>query len=340
MKMLLAPFYFLYQAGAVFRNLLYDWHLRPVYRPPLPVISVGNISFGGSEKTPFARFLLHFFFDLGFKPALISRGYQGQWEKTGGVVSDGHLLRASWEEAGDEAFMIAQEFPAAGVFVGRHRFLSCQKAHELGFNLAVLDDGFQHRQLARDIDIVLFSSQQFPFARREPLSSLRRADIILFRKFSDQTSANQSSDHPGEKLRKKFSRQKIFDYEVLPAGFFNLADDSPCSLESLRPQRIIAFSGIAAPQRFFSLLRQEGLQVVDTLSFPDHFSYPSSAIAKIIKIFREKQADCLCTTEKDAIKLAQRSQINQLPVVYLKIKLKIDQQFSQELVQIVQSWPR
>lgn len=341
MKILLAPFYLLYQTGAVFRNFLYDRHLRPIYKAPLPVISVGNIAFGGSEKTPLARFLLHFFSDLGFKPALISRGYKGRWEKKGGVVADGRHLLASWEEAGDEPYMIAREFPSAGVFVGYHRFLSCQRAYELGFNLAILDDGFQHRQLARNLDIVLFHlSHHNSFARREPISSLSRADIILLKKELSRTPTASNQPDLIKKLVSNFRHQKFYFYEVQPEGFFTLQDDSTLSADFLRSQRTIAFCGIAAPHRFFSLLRQEGVHPEETLCFPDHFPYSQSAIKKIIKLFKEKKADYLCTTEKDAVKLTKHPEFANLPLVYLKIKIKVDQEFCRELSQRVQSWVR
>ncbi|HHF42932.1 MAG TPA: tetraacyldisaccharide 4'-kinase [Candidatus Aminicenantes bacterium] len=339
MKLLSIFLSLLYQSGMILRNYLYDHKLRPIYQPPLPVISVGNITFGGSEKTPLARFLLHFFYDLGFKPALISRGYKGRWEKKGGIVSDGQQIFSTWEEAGDEPFMIAREFPQAGVFVGRHRLISCQRAHQLGFNLAILDDGFQHRQLARNLDLVLHHLEPFSL-QREPLSSLQRADIILMKQaFSPVSSLEKKRQEIITRLRLP-KQQKIFFYQLQPEGFFTLKDKISLPLESLRSKKIIAFCGLARPQRFFNLLHQLGIQPLTTLIYPDHYPYPRRALHRIGQLWKESQADFLCVTEKDAIKLEGREETVNWPLLYLKISLQVEEAFLEELKKIAQNWPK
>jgi len=338
MKLLSLPLSLLYQLGTQLRNFLYDQKLRPIYQAPLPVISIGNITFGGSEKTPWARFLLHYFYELGFKPALISRGYKGRWENKGGVVSDGSQVRATWEEAGDEPYMIAREFPQAGVFVGRHRLISCQQAHQMGFNLAILDDGFQHRQLARDLDLVLYHPQ-LSAPQREPLSSLRRADIILIK---------QTSSLPDPEIIRKeiISRlglaehQKVFFYQVQPAGFYALRNKTSLPLESLSSSKIIAFCGLARPQRFFTLLHHLGIQPAVTLTFPDHYPYPPRSLQRIAKLLQETRADFLCITEKDAVKLEGRQEISAWPLIYLKITIQPEETFLKELKKIASTWEK
>ena len=109
-------------------------------RAPLPVLSVGNLALGGSEKTPLALDLLGYFLEIGRKPALVSRGYKSAWERTGGVLSNGRTITGTWREGGDEPFLAARRHPGAGVFIGRDRLASCRRAREAGFDVAILDD--------------------------------------------------------------------------------------------------------------------------------------------------------------------------------------------------------
>jgi tetraacyldisaccharide 4'-kinase len=117
-----------------------------------------------------------------------------------------------------------------------------------------------------------------------------------------------------------------------------LRGNSHVPIESLRSRKLIAFCGIAAPHRFFALLHHLGIKLAANLSYPDHFSYPSSVLNQIKKLFHEKKADFLCTTEKDAVKLEERPETAGWPLIYLKIKIKPDEEFCHELERIAQSW--
>jgi tetraacyldisaccharide 4'-kinase len=259
---------------------------------PLPVISVGNLTLGGSEKTPLAIELLTHFLGLGRRPALVTRGYMGRWEKGGGVLSDGQALLGGWEEAGDEPYMIARHVPRAGVFVGKNRYRSCLKAKEMGFDLAVLDDGFQHLKLARDVDIVLYD----PTAgggRREGPSALGRADIILVKKGGEAAL---------RRIRQRFSAA-AFEYAVVPRGLRLLETGEPIAAGVLQGKRILAFCGIARPERFFSLLVENGLPPRTKMPFPDHFPYPPPGLDRIAAACERDRIEALLTTEKDAVKL-------------------------------------
>lgn len=293
------------------------------------MISIGNLAFGGSEKTPLAAHLLTFLLNNGFKPALVTRGYKGTWEKQGGVLSDGKKIYAGWKEAGDEPFMVAKKIPQAGVFIGKHRFASCIKAHKKGFNVAILDDGFQHRRLHRDLDIVLYNPEE-KVALRESPSSLKRAHLLMLKTGID---TNQK-----EQIKKKYPQAEICEYSVISKGFHKTAEGKAASEASfketdplLKDKKLLAFCGIARPDRFFSLLKDEGLALEGYLSFPDHFSYPPYSLKKIIKKYNSLQCDLLVTTEKDAIKLSGRKELEKIPLYYSKIDLKIEDCFYRQI---------
>ena len=326
MNRVLRPLTFAYQLGSRINNFLFDRGVRKTGRIPLPVVSVGNISFGGSEKTPLVMHLLSFCLKHKLKPALVTRGYKGEWEKSGGVLSDGKKSRGTWQEAGDEPFMILRKFPNAGIYIGRDRLTSCEKAERAGFNIIILDDGFQHRQLHRDLDIVLFNPDKRA-ALREPPSSLHRADIILVKQ--------NGSGRKKNRIKHRSPQGKIFFYSVISEGFFSYPDDNPIHKEHLKQKRLLAVCGIARPERFFSLLEKEGLRPLLSLSFPDHHSYPVSTRNKIIHACQKTQADAVLTTEKDVFKLDGLKINGQIPVYFNKIDLRLEESFYQEFLYLL-----
>lgn len=325
MNRVLRPLTFFYQVGSRIKNFLFDRKLWKIGRTSLPVISVGNLAFGGSEKTPLVMHLLSFFIEHNLKPALITRGYKGRWEKSGGVLSNGKNIYGTWQEAGDEPFMVSRNFPQVGIFVGRNRLNSCEKAKHAGFTLVLLDDGFQHRKLHRDLDIILFDPGE-RIALRESLSSLRRADIILVKK--------NNRSHAKSQIRHHSPKAKVFSYSTINKGFFAFPDGNPILTERLRGKRFLAICGIARPERFFSLLEKEGLKPLLSLTFPDHHSYPLSTRKKIITSFQREKADAVLTTEKDVFKLGDLQNTGQIPVYYNKIDLQVEENFYQELLSL------
>jgi tetraacyldisaccharide 4'-kinase len=318
MKPLLLAFSFLHRMGCRIQNRLYRQRIFDPKKAPLPVISVGNITFGGSGKTPLVIHLMAFLLDQGFKPALITRGYKGKWEKNGGILSDGKKILGSWQDSGDEAFMAALNLPRAGVFIGKNRLLSCQKARESGFELAILDDGFQHRRLLRDVDIVLYDKRDRVLLR-ESVSSLGRADIILVEEGMD----NQET----EKMKKSFPQSSVFKYSVESQGLFRLGKKEREPIKGFQSKRIIAFCGIGRPERFLDHLRKESIIPLDFITFRDHYSYPPHSRELISKKLQKHRADALITTEKDAVKLAHSNALQRVPVFYLKIDLKMGDDF-------------
>ena len=305
-------------SGCQIKNWLYARKLLTPKKAPFPVISVGNISFGGTGKTPLVINLLSYLIKQGFKPALISRGYRGKWEKEGGVLSDGKNILTSWRSSGDEPFMVAQNTPQAGVFIGKNRLLSCQKAKRMGFELAVLDDGFQHRRLHRDLDIVLYDPAE-KTAFREPFSSLKRAQILLIKKGID----------PSQKKAKKkgFPEATVFEYSVKNEGFIRCGEKKREPAELFKGKRVLAFCGIARPERFLSFLQEQGIEPLFFFRFPDHYSYPLSSLEKIIAKFRKINGEVIITTEKDTVKIMKNKMFKEIPAYYLKIDLEVEDKF-------------
>lgn len=314
---------FITRLGSLAKNFLYDRKVFTPKRALLPAISIGNIAFGGTEKTPMAMELLAWLSARGARPAYISRGYKGNWEHGGGILSLGAGLLGAWEDGGDEPYMVARNFPQAGVFIGKNRLASCGRAKEHGFGMAVLDDAFQHRKLSRDLDIVLFNPSE-KTVLRENLSSLKRADILLVRGSQETLPKN---------VREFSSRREgIFTYTIVTRGFYALNTNGESLPDGVRGKRILAFCGIANPQRFQEQLQKEGAEVVRFVAFPDHFSYPRASLDKLVKTYRESGAEAAVTTEKDAVKIAGNDILQeQIPVFYLKIGLRIEPGFYETL---------
>jgi tetraacyldisaccharide 4'-kinase len=288
-------------------------------------VSVGNITFGGSEKTPFVATLVAALLKNGFKPALVTRGYKGKWERSGGILSDGKSRSGTWIESGDEPFMVSIEYPEIGVFVGRNRLLSCSRAYNMGFEVAVLDDGFQHRRLSRDLDIVLCDlSEELPL--REPLSAIKRADILLLKKGADAKSAQSHLD--------KFKDLHTFSYSVSNEGFFTL-DRIQKSVSHFIGKRVLAFCGIARPKRYRMLLELAGIEPIHFIAFPDHFPYPPESIKQIIEFSKIHKADVCITTEKDAVKIKNNQAFQDIPTYYLKIGIHTEEELFERIFSMI-----
>lgn len=241
---------------------------------------------GGTGKTPVVIALAGACRDLGYHPVVLSRGYRRTSNNTL-VASKGEGPIVSWEKAGDEPFMISMRLPNVAVVVGSSRYeAGCLAEKERLGDLFILDDGFQHRQLARDVDIVTIDLADWhkevkllPTGQwREPKSALARADFIC---------VGQESKIPDFNL-------PTFSVETVVDGIFRNGSKVP--VESLRGVGVTAFAGIAKPERFFATLEKLGLELIQKKIFPDHHTYKPRELSNLgdgIKI----------TTEKDIVRL-------------------------------------
>jgi tetraacyldisaccharide 4'-kinase len=263
-----------------------------------PVISIGNITTGGTGKTPMTRHVARQLQKRGWRPAIISRGYGGDFERRGGVVSDGSRVLATAGQAGDEAYMLAMQLPGVAVLVGHDRYQSGRRAQrQYGANILILDDGFQHYQLARSVDLVLLDAENplgnghlLPLGRlREPPENLKRADaIILVRRIVSPRADKQW-------LKPLFGNGPIFDCRRRQVQVGGNA--------SGQPQRLFAFAGLARNQRFFSDLELSGAEVVASRSFPDHHPYELKTLESLSAAAVTAKADAIATTAKDHSRL-------------------------------------
>ena len=279
-------------------------------RLPVPVVSLGNLHWGGGGKTPFTAAVAADLAGRGLAVAIVSRGYR-RTSRGPLVVSLGGGPLVSWSAAGDEPFLLAQALPGVAVAVGEQRVEAARlllREMPQSPDLFLLDDGFSHVTLARDIELLLFPAAD-PFAGgrlapsgrlREPLSAARHADAVVL---TGAAAAELAS--AGSALA-----AALAPFGFTGPGFASASASGPVCAASgtLLPaaMRVVAFAGIARPETFFRDAERQGLELAARLAFPDHHTYPDESIARIEGAFRRHRAAALLTTAKDALKLVGR----------------------------------
>lgn len=282
------------------RAAAYRIGILPSHRLPVPVISVGNITLGGTGKTPTVAWIADHLMRRGKRVAVLSRGYGGSLEGEVRVVSDGSTIFLSPEEAGDEPHLLARKLPGLMVVIGANRYQAGLLAlKELKPDIFILDDGFQHLRLKRDLDILLLDAGT-PFANghtlpagflREHPSAARRADLVIYTRSAGTGKPNLFPQKPS-----------LWTTHAL-SGMVPIAGGERSGFQELDGVRVTAFSGIANPDGFFDLLESCGVRLTATLSFPDHTRYDEEEIAAICRLRDASRSKVLVTTEKDGVKL-------------------------------------
>jgi tetraacyldisaccharide 4'-kinase len=288
------------------RNARYD---RPnaTERVSVPVVSVGNLSAGGTGKTPMVRWLAEAMLARGRPTAIVSRGYGGSAGAGPVVVShgDGDGARCAAAVAGDEPWMLANAVPGAIVVVGSKRIAGARKAVELGARLILLDDGFQHRALARDLDIVLLDRTR-PFDHdhlipagylREPPSSLARADWIVI----TRSASAQGAERLHDAIRTSNASAPIIHADHRAAGFTDA-----CGAAAPQPSRAVAFCAIGNPDRFRTDLEQLGISIAAFRAYDDHKTIDATMLGRLQRRAAKHQAP-LVTTEKDLARIGSKA---------------------------------
>ncbi len=317
----LSFFFFLlslpYGIAVGMRNRLFGGGFIKQNRIGCPVISVGNLTVGGTGKTPMVLLLAGMLKEKGMRPAVLSRGYGGRNKADVLVVSDGKQVLTGPDEAGDEPVLITRRLGNVPVLVGPKRTLTGRYALEnFPVDVILLDDGFQHRYLHRDLDIVLLDSRQplgngFLLPRgalRENPKALERADVVAFTR-----SESSRTDPFDERLSRMLSGRIVLRTRVRPTTL-TASDGGTQPLTLLQGKRVFAFAGIAQPDSFRQTIESLGGIIAGFRSFPDHHRYRAEDLIRMEEEAGLARADIVLTTEKDLIKLSALPQ--RLPNLY------------------------
>jgi tetraacyldisaccharide 4'-kinase len=293
----------LYAAAALARRRWYERHPGHRRRLERPVVSVGNVSVGGSGKTPVTARLACLLLEAGHRPSILTRGY-GRRDPAPGVtvVSDRDQVRADVDRAGDEPLMLARALPGVPVLVSSDRYLAGRLAERrFGCTVHLLDDGFQHFGLHRDIDVVLVGQDDLerpvtlPAGRlREPLAALRSAQALIL-EVSDAALPAALATVQQVGVERWFRLRRALGRPRLAGG-----DGTGAPAEGTR---VLAVAGVARPQGFFSALAVEGWTLAGQLAFSDHHRFTGSDVRRILGAMREARAGMVVTTEKDWVRL-------------------------------------
>ncbi len=277
-------------------------------RLPGFVVSVGNITAGGTGKTPATAALAKWALLRGVRACIISRGYGGAYKQPVLAVSDGNRILADSRAAGDEPVLLAEKVSGCPVVLSRKRYLAGLYAREkFGCELFILDDGFQHMQLFRDLNLLLMDAAQ-PFGNgrllplgplREPLDQLKRADAFILTRAGDGNKENTLSFLKGIYPHvPAFCAEHVPDRVVFPRLGL---DDAP---ETLKGKRIVAFAGIGRPEAFKGTLLSLGAEVAAFRGFKDHYVYGKEDLDRLVRLRKKAGAQYIVTTEKDWMRTA------------------------------------
>jgi tetraacyldisaccharide 4'-kinase len=315
---LLRALSYLYRTGIALRNEAYDLGLLKAHDVGLPVVSIGNISAGGTGKTPFVKFLAEAL-SKKFKIAIVSRGYLSKIEQTSSVLQVTPEMDVF--SCGDEPYWLARDLPEVQVWVGKNRVDSALSAKANGAEMVVMDDGMQHRKLKRDIEIVLVDGED-PFGKgfflprgllRDSPARLKNADCIVV-----------------VGPRSKTLEQELRQFTQAPIVFAERV-----TKVSLKGKKVAVFCAIGKPQRFLQSVREAGGEIVASFFKPDHDPFYPEELKKFAE---ESVADVLVCTEKDQVKLPLDFKCR-LPLIALTSHLKISRNETawQELLNNIQS---
>jgi len=293
---------------------------------PVPVISVGNLVAGGAGKTPLVVYLARSFRARGRRVIVLSRGY-GRRSRGIRVVSDGRTAERDWRDVGDEPALMADLLPGTPIVVGRDRYEAGRWALDrFPADLVLLDDGFQHLRLARNIDIVAVDATD-PFGGghllprgllREPADGLKRGHLFCL----TRTDQSDRVEALRDRLRILNPCAPLVETVHRPAGLKPVSDGHERPPSSLRGRKIIAFSGIGRPASFEHTLRELGARLVDTARYPDHHPYTPQDLDDLYERARRADADLVVTTEKDAVRLPPGG-ASDPPIMVLSVELQI-----------------
>ncbi|HZZ86482.1 MAG TPA: tetraacyldisaccharide 4'-kinase [Anaeromyxobacteraceae bacterium] len=304
-----------FRAAAALRGALYDRGTLPARRAPAPVISVGNLAVGGAGKTPVALAVGARLLARGERLAVLSRGYGAQ-RSDARTVSDGTRLLLGVREAGDEPTLLARRLAGARVLCGPRRLELARRAvEELGATALLLDDGFQHRALARDLDLVVLDAAN-PVGNgrllprgpnREPLAALSRAGLLWLTRTDAATPAELARLR---ELARRFTGCAPVESVHAPVALLDASLEHAADLEVLRGRRVLLLSAMARPERFRTTVEALGAEVPAERCYRDHHFFTDAEVEEALAASAAQGCHFALLTEKDAVRLSPAAAMN------------------------------
>lgn len=305
---------YFYEKITTFRNILYDKNILKSQKVNAFVISVGNLTTGGVGKTPVVAELANYYKKQEKNVAIISRGYGGKLSnKNVNLISNGSEIFYTAEQAGDEPFWFAENLAGVNVLTCSNRVKAANYAiQNLGVNVIILDDAFQHRKINRDLNIVLIDSEKLLGNKkhlpagplREKIEGLKRADkVLIINKSTQKVEKNILS-----RIFKTFDEEKTFICDIIPGYTYNIKTNEVLPLKA----DVFGMCAIGQPEQFYNYLKQK-FNLLDTITFDDHHTYSFNEVSRL--------RGTIVTTEKDAVKLKPFEMDN---IYAMKLKLDMD----------------
>lgn len=327
LRLLLRPISFLWESVYRLRRTFYNYGFIKRYQFKVPIISIGNLSFGGSGKTPFTLWLAKYLEKQNKKVVILMRGYKGLRENSSGLLRSGRVLGYNPEEYGDEAIIFAKNLNKASILIGKNRSQNLLDFFPTELpDVVLLDDGHQHLKMERDLNIVVFdamlplsSYQVAPLGYlREGLTALLDADFIII---------NRADLVPEVKIQalkniiNKYvvTGTPISQCRYVPKGLLDSRGHQFLAPDRCQGIKVVALAALASPDSFIKMLGNMGAEVVSTAVFPDHYFYSDEDILKVTNLAKEQNA-IVVTTEKDIVKM--RSMVDELEVYYLSVEVE------------------
>ncbi len=332
LRIISSPIVLVYSVITMIRNWLFDKGIFPATKVRARVISVGNLTVGGSGKTPATMMIAETLKTYNNKVGLLSRGY-GRSSYGYIFVSDGNKINVSVDQCGDEMYFMTDELKVPSAVAERRVAGAERLINDSKVDTIILDDAFQHRWIYRDADVVIIDQRfltgvgkmeqmMLPLgSMREPFSSLKRADIIIInRKFSEKNEIPK-------RLKKYFENKHVFTGYYEPAGIFDVKTHHYFDMSEFQGQKSLVVCGIARPYSFLNVLEKNKIDITNKMIFDDHKNYFMREVQDIRKKFYDTNSYSVLTTQKDAVKFIKYSkELDDIDIYYLKIGLKLDQQ--------------
>ena len=286
-----------------------------------PVISVGNLRIGGSGKTPIVEYIARLLVERGERPAILTRGYGRRYDEDGvTVVSDGVAVRAGLDTAGDEPLMLARALPGVSVLVGADRYLSGRLAERrLGATVHLLDDGFQHLELERDVDLLLVSEDDL---EDRPMPAGRLREGLAAGSAADAALVTAGYDTAAERIGRAFHISPVFRV-TRTIGAPRMVAGARDTVVVPQASRVFVVTGIARPDRFIADISATGWEIAGVMEFRDHHRFDARDVKRMAAGAQGAGSALVLTTEKDAMRLAV-CDLGDLPVASVPLTVGIE----------------